>query len=137
MGNTITINDGLKVYDIENQHGEVIGQFKINPTDAKMVDRYKESLKKLESLKDKYSDSEDSMEAFADMQKDVVDELVHIVGNDSVLVFFNVMGAFSIQNGEFYYEKVLDIIAGIIEKEGNKEKLAMKKRIEKYGKRYQ
>ena len=41
MGNTITINNGLKIYDIADQNGEVIGQFKINPTDAKMVERYK------------------------------------------------------------------------------------------------
>lgn len=137
MGNTIDINDGLKEYDIQNQHGEIIGCFKINPTDAGMVDRYNKSMKKLEDLKNKYSASDDSIDSFVSMQNDVVAELVYIVGNDSVLDFFKVMGAFSLQNGQFYYEKVLNIIAGIIKKEGNKEKQAMKQRINKYAKRYQ
>lgn len=136
MGNTITINNGLKVYDIADQDGKVIGQFKINPTDSEMVDRYKESLKTLESLKEKYSGSDDSVESFVAMQNDVVEELVYIVGNDSVLEFFKVMGAFSLQNGQFYYEKVIEIIGNIIKEHGTKEQQALKKRIEKYGKRY-
>ncbi len=137
MGNTISINDGLKVYDIVNQDGEFVGQFKINPADAGMVERYKKGIKNLEESLKKYSGMEDSMNSFIEMQDLVVKELEHIVGNDSVSVFFEVMGAFSPQGEQLYYEKVLDIIVGIIDEENKKTRQAMEKRIEKYAKKYQ
>lgn len=137
MGNTININDGLKVYDIANQDGKVIGQFKINPTDGKIVERYETSLKKLNGLKQKYKNSDNDLKAFIELQKTVENEFVYIVGNDSVKVFFEVMGAFSLQDGQFYFEKVIEIIGGILNEEGEKHKKAMKKRIDKYAKRYQ
>ena len=137
MGNTISINDGLKVYDIVNQDGEFVGQFKINPSDAGMVERYRHGIQRLEESLKKYSDIEDTMNSFIEMQDIVVKELEYIVGNDSVSVFFKVMGAFSPQGDQLYYEKVLDIIIGIIDEENKKIKQAMEKRIEKYAKKYQ
>ena len=65
------------------------------------------------------------------------DELVYIVGNNSVNIFFEIMGAFSLQDGQYYYEKILEIIGGIINEEGLKEKQKMNQRIKKYAKRYQ
>lgn len=137
MGNIISINDGLKTYDIVNQNGEFVGQFRINPSDAGMVERYKHGIQRLEESLKKYSDIEDTMNSFIEMQDIVVKELEYIVGNDSVNVFFKVMGAFSPQGDQLYYEKVLDIIIGIIDEENKKIKQAMEKRIEKYAKKYQ
>lgn len=136
MGNTITINDGLKVYDIANQHGEVIGQFKINPTDGKLVKRYNEAMERLEEALKQIDRTKEEIALFAELQDLIEKELLYIVGNDSVEIFFKVMGAFSIVEGQFYYEKVLEIIGGIINEEGQQRQQAMKKRIEEYGKRY-
>ena len=47
------------------------------------------------------------------------------------------MGVRSVVNGKFYFEFVIEVLGRIIKEEGNKQKLAMQKRIEKYGKRYQ
>ena len=137
MGNTIKLNDGFKVYDIENQHGEIIGQFKINPTDGKMVGRYNEAIKRLEDVPKQFEGAEDEIALFVELQEVIEKELLYIVGNDSVKVFFEVMGAFSIIDGQLYYEKVLEIIGGIINEEGQKRQQAMKQRIKEYGKRYQ
>lgn len=136
MGNTIKINNGLKIYDIEDQNGNIIGQFNINPTDAGMVKRYSESLKSFEDIKKEYINKEAGVETFVELQERVVNELCNIVGNDSVKVFFEVMGAFSLQDGKLYFEQVYEIIGNIIQEEGKKQKAKMRKRIEDYGKKF-
>lgn len=138
MGNTITINDGLKTYEIKNQKGELLSEISFNPNDSDLMERYSEGLKKLKSKENEfYKDGKQSIEdmiAENEFVKQTIDEIFNAPVSEK---FFSIMGVRSIINGKFYFEFVLEALGRIIKEEGNKQKMAMKKRIEKYGKRYQ
>ena len=42
MANKIVVDDGSKVYTIENKRGKVLGKFEFRPTDTNIVKRYEE-----------------------------------------------------------------------------------------------
>ena len=44
MANKIVVDDGSKVYTIENKRGKVLGKFEFRPTDTNIVKRYEEVL---------------------------------------------------------------------------------------------
>lgn len=133
---SIKIESGVKEYNIENERGEFIGVFTFNPSDADLPRRYNETLKAFQTMKLARCKKDISIEEFNEVQEQAIEQLCYFVGNDSVKVFFKVMGAFSMQNGQFYYEKVLDIIAGIITNESNAQASKLKNKIKKYAKKY-
>lgn len=133
---SIKIESGVKEYNIENQRGEFIGVFTFNPSDADLPRRYNETLKAFQAMKLSCSGKNVDLDEFVEIQKQAVEQLCYFVGNDSVKVFFEVMGAFSMQNGQFYYEKVLDIIAGIITSESNTQSSKLKNKIKKYARKH-
>lgn len=137
MGNTITINDGLKTYEIKNQKGELLGEFSFNPMDSNLIERYNEGIKKLEAKEKEMSGKKDlSLEEIIEEDnfiKQTIDEILNAPVSEK---FFSIMGVRSVINGKFYFEFVLEVLGRIIKEEANKQKLAMQKRIEKYGKKF-
>lgn len=136
MSEQIKIDNEAKVYELVNQHGVKVGEFHFNPIDAGMITRYLNALQHFEDMKKEYGEKEMNMELFVEMQERVVEELRYITGTDTVDAFFDVMGAFSIIDGQFYYEKVLKIIAGLIGKEAISKAKVMKKKMEDYAKKF-
>lgn len=138
MGNTITINDGLKTYEIKNQKGELLGEITFNPMDANIIERYNDRIKKLEAKEKEFKQKkEQTIEDVIEEDnfiKQTIDEIFNAPVSEK---FFSIMGVRSVVNGKFYFEFVIEVLGRIIKEEGNKQKLAMQKRIEKYGKRYQ
>lgn len=138
MGNTITINDGLKTYEIKNQKGELLGEITFNPMDENIIERYNDGLKKLEAkekeFKQKKEQTIEDVIAEDNFIKQTIDEIFNASVSEK---FFSIMGVRSVVSGKFYFEFVIEVLGRIIKEEGNKQKLAMQKRIEKYGKRYQ
>lgn len=128
---SIKIESGVKSYNITDQNGNPVGTFCFNPADTGLIERHTEVLKHFLQMKNEIQEKKIDPELFVELQDRAVNELVYFVGNDSVKVFFKIMGAFSLQGGQFYYEKVLDIIAGLIKKEAVDNKV-FKNRIKKF-----
>ena len=40
IGNKIVVDDGSKVYTIENKRGKVLGKFEFRPADTNIIKRY-------------------------------------------------------------------------------------------------
>ena len=115
MANKIVVDDGSKVYTIENKRGKVLGkyynsyQLPENPSDADM--------RKAED--------------------DIMEKISYLVGEDAKETFFSILGAFSpLANGELYMENVLSSIAKVIEKEMNIRTKRVQSRMNKYVAKY-
>lgn len=140
MSEQIKIDTGLKVYDIVNLDGEKIGVFKFNPNDTGIVRRYEEVLKHLESVKIEMGneeENENSFDTFIRLEDEIKTQMRYLIGNDSSDVFFEVMGAFSmLPTGELYIEQIIGVIGGLIINEGEKRKELLRKKVEKYTRKY-
>lgn len=137
MGNKIVINDGYKTYDIENQHGEVLGQFSFNPSDTNIVKRHAEVIKSLEVIAFPQNADKDLENALNEVEKIVYEKINYLFGADVAKDFFSIMGPFSpTENGQFFIESVIDAIGQAIQIETGKRVDKIKGKIRKHTSKY-
>ena len=134
MANKIVVDDGSKVYTIENKRGKVLGKFEFRSTDTNIVKRYEEVVEYYNSYQLPENPSD------ADMRKaedDIMEKISYLVGEDEKETFFSILGAFSpLANGELYMENVLSSIAKVIEREMNIRTKKVQSRMNKYVAKY-
>lgn len=133
----IKIDDGSKTYEIENLDGEILGHFRINPSDTNIVAKYDAVTK---ALTDYLATVDDNIteEKFIEVQNTIVDKLSELVGEDASKTFFSICGPLTpLASGNLYVENVLDAISGIIEQETGKRMEAVNKHMDKYLDGYQ
>ena len=137
MGNKIVINDGFKTYDIENQHGKLLGQFSFNPSDTNIVHRHAEVISALEKINFPEVSGEDLEKVLAEVEPLIYEKINYLFGADVAKDFFNIMGPFSpTDNGQFFVESVIDAIGQAIQKETGKRVEKMKNKIRKHTSKY-
>lgn len=122
----ISINSGLKTYDIQNQDGEVIGQFTFNPFDTGLIYRvgvFEEKLKR--ALQKKIKDAKGLGELEALIKKEI-DRLFKAPVSKT---FFGIMGPLSpMPGGECFAEVVVGELVTIVKAE---REAVLKKDVEK------
>lgn len=134
IGNKIVVDDGSKVYTIENKRGKVLGKFEFRPTDANIVKRYEEAVEYYNSYQLPENPSEADMRR---AEEDITERISYLIGEDAKETFFSILGAFSpLANGELYMENVLSSIAKVIEKEMNIRTKKVQSRMNKYVAKY-
>lgn len=114
----LTVNTGALVIDLEDEKGRKLGQFDFIPTDSNILDRYGKVVDYFNSVKFKEEmtaeQSEEEMKKYAQSVRDQFDFLFdHPVSNE---VFAHCGPLTVVANGDFYFETVLEGIAGLIEK---------------------
>ena len=88
MANKIVVDDGSKVYTIENKRGKVLGKFEFRPTDTNIVKRYEEVVEYYNSYQLPENPSE------ADMRKaedDITERISYLIGEDAKETFFSIL----------------------------------------------
>ena len=132
---SIKVLTGLKVYDIEDENGNVRGQISFNPSDLGFYDRatqfYDDMQTMIESIEN--DDSIVGMEKVSAADKAMKEKLNQLFDdeNASKVVFGN-QNCFNTLNGVSFVERFLNAFMPIIKKEFEKEKKNSQKRIEKY-----
>lgn len=132
---SIKVSTGLKVYDIEDENGNVRGQISFNPSDLGFYDRatqfYDDMQTMIESIEN--DDSIVGMEKVSAADKAMKEKLNQLFDdeNASKVVFGN-QNCFNTLNGVSFVERFLNAFMPIIKKEFEKEKKNSQKRIEKY-----
>ena len=132
---SIKVSTGLKVYDIEDENGNVRGQISFNPSDLGFYDRatqfYDDMQTMIESIEN--DDSIVGMEKVSAADKAMKEKLNQLFDdeNSSKVVFGN-QNCFNTLNGVSFVERFLNAFMPIIKKEFEKEKKNSQKRIEKY-----
>lgn len=134
MANKIVVDDGSKVYTIENKRGKVLGKFEFRPTDTNIVKRYEEVVDFYNSYQLPENPTETDMRT---AEEEIMNRISYLVGADAKEAFFSILGAFSpLANGELFVENVLSSIAKVIEREINTRTKKVQSRMNKYVAKY-
>ena len=135
QGNDIIIDDGVKVYNIKNLRGKMLGTFEFRPADTNIVNRYEEVVDFFNNLS--IPESENAEETVKEIEKQVVEKMDYLIGGDSKESFFSIMGAFSVlASGELFFENVLGAVAKVIEREFSVRTKKLQRRMNKYVAKY-
>ena len=134
---SIKVSTGLKVYDIEDENGNVRGQISFNPSDLGFYDRATQFYDDMQTMIDSIEndDSIVGMEKVSAADKVMKEKLNQLFDdeNASKVVFGN-QNCFNTLNGVSFVERFLNAFMPIIKKEFEKEQKNSQKRIEKYTK---
>lgn len=139
---TIRIDTGVKVFDIENEKGELLGQLRINPTDMNIFTRATDFknliikwLDEVETIEKENAElTEDEFTEYLRDYDTRIKKEVNIFFDDdkaSEIVFGN-QSVFSTLNGVSFIERFMQAIFPIIQKCIEDEKKASESRIKKY-----
>lgn len=123
---TIRVNTGAILINVEDLTGEKIGEFKFNPADVGILDRYEKVVEFFNSIHipSDISESQKADEA-RKLNSDIADQMSYLLGYDASSKMFSRCGALALTDaGTFFFENILDSIGGLIEK-------TTKKRVEK------
>ena len=134
---SIKVSTGLKVYDIEDENGNVRGQISFNPSDLGFYDRATQFYDDMQAMIDSIEndDSIVGMEKVSAADKMMKEKLNQLFDdeNASKVVFGN-QNCFNTLNGVSFVERFLNAFMPIIKKEFEKEQKNSQKRVEKYTK---
>ena len=134
---SIKVSTGLKVYDIEDENGNVRGQISFNPSDLGFYDRATQFYDDMQTMVDSIEndDSIVGMEKVSAADKMMKEKLNQLFDdeNASKVVFGN-QNCFNTLNGVSFVERFLNAFMPIIKKEFEKEQKSSQKRVEKYTK---
>ena len=134
---SIKVSTGLKVYDIEDENGNVRGQISFNPSDLGFYDRATQFYDDMQTIIDSIEndDSIVGMEKVSAADKMMKEKLNQLFDdeNASKVVFGN-QNCFNTLNGVSFVERFLNAFMPIIKKEFEKEQKSSQKRVEKYTK---
>ena len=134
---SIKVSTGLKVYDIEDENGNVRGQISFNPSALGFYDRATQFYDDMQTMVDSIEndDSIVGMEKVSAADKMMKEKLNQLFDdeNASKVVFGN-QNCFNTLNGVSFVERFLNAFMPIIKKEFEKEQKSSQKRVEKYTK---
>lgn len=139
---SIKISTGLKVYDIEDENGNVRGQISFNPSDMNFYTRANDMVENMDKWTlelEELNDSELTEKEIADKVKELdakVKEEINQLFDDknaSDVVFGN-QNVFNTLNGVSFVERFLTAFMPIIKKEFDNEQKKSSERISKYTK---
>ena len=138
----IVVNDGLRLVKVQNSLGEVIGQFKFNPTDINIVNRYNEIseqfgevVKPLENASitsDGEGADDDSVAILNKAEEKMIELMDYMMNCDSRAAFFSKTHLFTPTGGAFYCENVINAIGDFITAKFDSEVKKVNARIDKH-----
>lgn len=140
MGNVITIDDGLKTYDIVNKSGKLLGQFSFNPSDTNIIRRHAEVINSLEKLSEnvpKDVEEENGTEALKKIEEIIYEKVDYLLNADVAREFFAIMGPMTLlESGQFFVENVIDAIGQAISAETGARVKKLNTKVRKHTSKY-
>ena len=132
---TLKVDTGAVTVDVENENGKKIGEFEFVPTDTDIVNRYGSVVEFFNNVSFNENErNEEIVKKFSSQIRDQFDHLFNYPVSDSI---FSKCGPLTpVQNGDFFFEVVLDGIRGIIENVTNERVEKKMKKIRKATAKY-
>lgn len=133
--NKLIIDDGVKVYTIENVSGQILGEISFNPSDTNIISRYESVQKFFDNMKE--SDYQNTEDGFAKLENDITKQVDYLLRANTKDTFFAITGPLSpLESGELYFENVMNALRAVIEKELGVRMKKMQTRVRKYTEKY-
>lgn len=134
MEREFLLDDGTKEYTIRNTFGEIIAKFRFNALETGIIERYKELSKEFTEI---VFDENSNADTIVTLDHKIIDLFSRLLNRDvSVDIFGNIKPLTATSNGDFFCEKVLELIGTIIEGESGERLEAKKSKIKKATKKY-
>ena len=130
---TLSVDTGSVLINVDDK-GEVIGQFRFNPSDLDILRRYEAVVDAMNAIVIPEDAGADDMLRVSDEIKKQFDFLLNYNVSDGIFAKCNPFSMTA--GGDFYFESVLDGIAGLIEKVTNQRIEKKRKKIEKATAKY-
>ena len=132
---TLKVDTGAVTVDVENENGKKIGEFEFVPTDTDIVNRYGSVVEFFNNVSfNENEGNEEIVKKFSSQIRDQFDHLFNYPVSDSI---FSKCGPLTpVQNGDFFFEVVLDGIRGLIENVTNERVEKKMKKIRKATAKY-
>ena len=130
---TLSVDTGSVLINVDDK-GEVIGQFRFNPSDLDILRRYESVVDAMNAIVIPEDAGADDMLRVSDEIKKQFDFLLNYNVSDGIFAKCNPFSMTA--GGDFYFESVLDGIAGLIEKVTNQRIEKKRKKIEKATAKY-
>lgn len=132
---TLKVDTGAVTVDVENENGKKIGEFEFIPTDTDIVNRYGSVVEFFNNVSfNENEGNEEIVKKFSSQIREQFDHLFNYPVSDSI---FSKCGPLTpVQNGDFFFEVVLDGIRGIIENVTNERVEKKMKKIRKATAKY-
>lgn len=130
---TLSVDTGSVLINVDDK-GDIIGQFRFNPSDMDILRRYESVVDVLNSITVADGAGAEEMLKISDEIKKQFDFLLNYNVSDGIFAKCN---PFSLTaDGNFYFENVMDGIAGLIEKTTNQRIAKKLKKIQKATSKY-
>lgn len=130
---TLSVDTGSVLINVDDK-GEIIGQFRFNPSDMDIVRRYETVVDALNAITISEDAGADELLKISDEIKKQFDYLLNYNVSEGIFAKCNPFSMTA--GGDFYFENVLDGIAGLIEKTTNQRIEKKRKKIEKATAKY-
>lgn len=132
---TLKVNTGAVTVDVENENGKKIGEFEFVPTDTDIINRYGAVVDFFNYVTfDENEPNEELVKRFSSQIREQFDYLFNYPVSESI---FTKCGPLTpTQDGDFFFEKVLDGIRALIEKVTNERVEKKMKKIRKATAKY-
>ena len=137
---TIKIDTGVKVFDIENERGELLGQLKVNPSDLNFFTRADKFKKNIQSWIDDVNDIQNTeltedliLEKLDEYDTNIKREVNELFDDpDASKIVFGNQNVFNTYNGTSFIERFLTAILPIIQNCLQEEAQKSADRVNKY-----
>lgn len=132
----VVFQTGAKSYQIVDPEGNELGVFRFTPTDAGILNRYKEVAAYFSKLGERIKG--ENLEAILpDLEKEAGEKIDLLFGAPVSENFFRITSPFTVlEDGEIFAEQIITVIGGIIEKELDAREKAQQERMKKYTEKY-
>ena len=128
----LTLDRGLKRYDIKDADGTPLGTVYVNPADLGIAARLDEARQTVQALADGLGEDVDA-EKIRDVDRQIKAQVDYIFGSEASAVFFKGTSALALcEDGALLLEKVFNAFAPIIEDAVGDAMKASEKRMKKH-----
>lgn len=133
----IIIDDGTEEFTIEDKQGNILGSFRMNPSDVNIAKRFEEVADKITHLADNVDENQDLVDVIDDLEKKVYEQINYLFNADIADEFFSITSPFTpLANGQLFLEQVLEQIGKLVESDTGKRFKKIQTKASKYTKKY-
>ena len=113
----LRVETGAVTVELEDERGEKLGQFDFNPTDSNILKRYGAVVDFFNGLAyDSTGSDEEQLAAMNKLCDDIAGQFDYLLGYEVSAGLFGRCGPLTVtKSGDFFFEKVLESIGGLIE----------------------
>ena len=134
----LKVNTGAVNVELHDEDGEKLGAFKFNPTDTGILTRYESVVDFFNSFEfEKDLNAEETAEKVKEIDRKIAEQFDFLFGYKVADGIFSRCGACTVtDNGDMYFETVLESIAGLIESTMKQRVQKKMRKIKKYTDKY-